>query len=189
MKNQQLTAITRGLQHAAAETNAIVAEQYLSVLAQYFDKDEDGTLRARTVKVQLSEEHYSMVPLVALATPTGLALERMRVELSLRVEDATRNPEGVVDRLKSILGRKNSTSEEDDSTPPASQHESPRTDFQVSLSPRTGKSGERPSDHIHIDLEFRAIETPEAVMRVIETYTSMIQPLRISDGLPIKSTK
>jgi len=30
---------------------------------------------------------------------------------------------------------------------------------------------------VDIDLEFKSIETPEAVMRVIDTYTNLLQPL------------
>lgn len=170
MENQKLTAITRGLQHAAAETNAMVAEQYIRVLAQYFDKDEDGTLHARMVRVQITDDQHTYVPLVSLATPTGLALDRMRVQLSIRLEGADSSSEPAMLRhLKNVLKTSPDETQPD---------EAGRTDFRVSLSPRDKDSKRRPSDHVHIDLEFRAIQTPEAVMRVIDTYTNLMQPMR-----------
>ncbi|MDA5193176.1 DUF2589 domain-containing protein [Govanella unica] len=169
MENQHLTSITRGLQHAAAETNSMVAEQFIRVLSQYFDKDEDGTLHARMVRVQLDEDHHTFVPLVSLATPSGLALDRMRVELSLRLEGAQTDKKSVLKNVRNML-KKDSGGGEDD--------EMSRADFKVSLSPRDKSTKGRPSDHVHIDLEFRSIETPESVMRVIDTYTNMMEPLR-----------
>lgn len=181
MENQKLTAITRGLQHAAAETNAMVAEQYIRVLSQYFDKDENGTLSARMVRVQLDEQHHAFVPLVSLATPAGLALDRMRVELSIRLEGARdMGDTPLLRRVKGLLGEGhagNATAEGD----AASEN---RADFSVSLSPRGRGEKKRQSDHVHVDLEFRSIKTPEAVQRMIETYTNMIQPLRTEPGAP-----
>ncbi len=170
MENQKLTAITRGLQNAAAETNSMVAEQYIRILSQYFDHDPDGTLRAKMVKVQLDENHVAMVPLVSMAAPSGLALDRMRVELSIRLEGADIEGEkNLLSRLKNNLKRDTETSETSGD----------RANFSVSLSPRSERKSEgRPSDHVHIDLEFKSIETPESVLRVIETYTNMIQPIK-----------
>lgn len=168
MQHQKLTAITRGLQDAAAKTNSLVAEQYIRILSEYFDRHEDGTLEARMVRVQLDEKHYSKVPLVSLVTPTGLALDRMRVKLSVRLEDTEEEREGLLSRLR----LKREGEEEDDA----------RAGLKVSLSPRAKGGKGRKSDHVHIDLEFKGLETPESIMRVIDTYTNMIKPIAIDDG-------
>lgn len=173
MQHQKLTDITRGLQAAAAETNALVADQFIRILSEYFDRHEDGTLEARMVRVQLDDNFYSLVPLVSLVSPSGLALERMRVQLSIRLEEAREERVNLLKRLKNAAD----VDGDGDVT---------RSDFKVSLSPRDGKQGKRrPSDHVHIDLEFKSLETPESIMRVIETYTNMIAPIPIpKDGGP-----
>lgn len=166
MENQKLTYITRGLQHAAAETNSMVADQYIRILSQYFDHLEDGTLQAKMVRVQLDDTHHAQVPLVALVAPTGLALDRMRVELSIRMEGADDQPQSVLNRLRHVVRDQG-------------DEDAARSDFTVSLSPRSkSREGSRQSDHVHIDLEFKAIETPEAVMRVIDAYANMFTPIR-----------
>lgn len=168
MERQKLTHITRGLQHAAAETNSLVSQQYIRVMSEYFDKLPDGSLKAKMVRVELDDEHYVMVPLVSLAAPTGLGLDRMRVELSIKLEEAE------AERTRLFPWQRDHQGEgEDDKI---------RSQFSVSLSPRSSKEGGRASDHVHIELEFRAIETPESIHRVIETYTNMMQPMKKPNG-------
>jgi hypothetical protein len=168
MINQDLTDITRGLQHAAATTNSLVAEQYIRILAQYFETLPDGTLQAKMVRVQISEEYYAMVPLVSMVAPSGLALDRMRVELSLKVEQAE-------EKRASILDMRHGHA--DDPAP----GDVTRSAFAVSMSPRSKGAKRRPSDQVDIVMEFVARETPESVMRVIETYTNLIQPLKMPE--------
>jgi hypothetical protein len=173
MQHQKLTNITRGLQAAAAETNALVADQYIRILSEYFDHHEDGTLEAKMVRVQLDDKFYSNVPLVSLVAPSGLGLDKMRVQLSIKLEEAREERVNLLSRLR---GSKS-----------GEQDEVSRSDFQVSFSPRTsGEGKERPSDHVHIDLEFKSLPTPESISRVIETYTNMIAPIPIppEDGKP-----
>ncbi len=173
MRNQDLTDITRGLQHAAATTNSMVAEQYIRILSQFFDTLEDGTLKAKMVRVQINDDHYALVPLVSLVAPAGLALEKMRVELSMKIHEAT-------ERRATILDIRHGHKNDDELV------EDTRSAFAVSMSPRTRtETNRRPSDHIDIVLEFVARETPEAVMRVIDTYTNLIQPIKMpDDGKP-----
>lgn len=168
MQNQNLSDITRGLQHAAATTNSMVAEQYIRILSQFFDTLEDGTLRAKMVRVQVSEDYYAMVPLVSMVSPSGLALDKMKVELSIKIENAEEKP-------ASILDLKHGHPQEDENG------EDTRSTFAVSMSPRSKDGHKRPSDHVDITLEFVSKETPEAVMRVIETYTNLIQPIKMPE--------
>lgn len=166
MEHQHLISITRGLQNAAAETNSLVAQQYIRVLSEFFERMPDGSLKAKMVRVELDENYYSMVPLVSLAAPSGLALERMRVQLSIKLESAQEERT----QLLSLLRAQN------DETSDGGER---RAQFTVSLSPRgSGGDRRRPSDHVHVDLEFRTLQTPESIQRVIDTYTNMMQPIR-----------
>lgn len=171
MINQDLTDITRGLQHAAATTNSMVAEQYIRILAQFFDTMEDGTLKAKMARVQINEEFYAMVPLVSMVSPSGLSLDKMRVELSIKIEKAEEKRASILDMVHEHRHG-------------SDMSESTRSAFGVSMSPRVRSGGgkRRPSDQVDIVLEFVARETPESVMRVIETYTNLIQPIKIPEG-------
>lgn len=170
MKNQNLEDITRGLQHAAATTNSLVAEQYIRILSQFFDTTEDGTLKAKMVRVQISEDYFAMVPLVSMVSPSGLALDKMKVDMSIKIE-------GADEKRASILDLRHGHPQED------AGGDDTRSTFAVSMSPRSKDGHKRPSDHVDISLEFVSQETPESVMRVIETYTNLIQPIQMpADG-------
>lgn len=153
-----LDEITRGMQHAAAAANQLLAQQYTSVLDQFFDQDEDGLLSPREVEVALDAKHTMPVPLVALATPRGLALERMVVHLTVRADFAEALSAG------GLAG------------------EDQRGRFYVTLAPPSAKSrtdGDAPlrdSQNIDIEMQFAALDPPEAIMRVIDEYTHRLLP-------------
>jgi len=152
MNRQSLSEITRGLQHAAQTTLSLVADQFIKMMEQFFDPLEDGTIQAKTVRVQISETSYVMVPLVALVTPRGMTLETMRVHLSVRLEEADLKP---------------ATSFLDNS-------DAKRTSFVVAMVPR-GKTGDqRGSDTFDVELEFKAQEPPELMMRLIDMFTNTV---------------
>ncbi|WP_232443990.1 DUF2589 domain-containing protein [Burkholderia ubonensis] len=153
-----LDEIARGMQHAAAAANQLLAHQYTAVLDQFFDRRDDGLLAPREVQVALDAEHTMPVPLVALATPRGLALERMVVHLTVRGDFTEAHPAG------GFAG--------DDQ----------RGRFYVTLAPRTankdaqGNAGRRDTEHIDIEMQFAALAPPEAIMRVIDEYTHRLVP-------------
>ncbi|WP_232441643.1 DUF2589 domain-containing protein [Burkholderia ubonensis] len=153
-----LDEIARGMQHAAAAANQLLAHQYTAVLDQFFDRRDDGLLAPREVQVALDAEHTMPVPLVALATPRGLALERMVVHLTVRGDFTEAHPAGA------FAG--------------ADQ----RGRFYVTLAPRSankdaqGNAGRRDTEHIDIEMQFAALAPPEAIMRVIDEYTHRLVP-------------
>ncbi|PAJ88415.1 DUF2589 domain-containing protein [Burkholderia ubonensis] len=153
-----LDEIARGMQHAAAAANQLLAHQYTAVLDQFFDRRDDGLLAPREVQVALDAEHTMPVPLVALATPRGLALERMVVHLTVRGDFTEAHPAG------GFAG--------DDQ----------RGRFYVTLAPRSankdaqGNAGHRDTEHIDIEMQFAALAPPEAIMRVIDEYTHRLVP-------------
>ncbi|MCC5028118.1 MULTISPECIES: DUF2589 domain-containing protein [Burkholderia] len=153
-----LDEIARGMQHAAAAANQLLAHQYTAVLDQFFDRRDDGLLAPREVTVALDAEHAMPVPLVALATPRGLALERMVVHLTVRGDFTEALPAG------GIAG--------DDQ----------RGRFYVTFAPRSGSKDtqgvarQRDTEHIDIEMQFAALAPPEAIMRVIDEYTQRLVP-------------
>lgn len=146
------------MQHAAAAANQLLAQQYTTVLDQFFDQDEDGLLSPREVEVALDARHTMPVPLVALATPRGLALERMVVHLTVRADFAEALSAG------GFAGGDQ------------------RGRFYVTLAPPSAKNSTdgsaalRDSQHIDIEMQFVALNPPEAIMRVIDEYTHRLLP-------------
>ncbi|SOE97958.1 Protein of unknown function [Burkholderia sp. OK233] len=153
-----LDDITRGMQHAAAAANQLLSLQYTTVLDQFFDQDENGLLTPRAVEVALDAEHTMPVPLVALATPRGLALDRMVVHLTVRADFTETLPAG------GLAGGDQ------------------RGRFFVTLAPPSarpnaqGEQAQRDSQHIDIEMQFAALDPPEAIMRVIDEYTHRLVP-------------
>ncbi|WP_240324490.1 DUF2589 domain-containing protein, partial [Trinickia diaoshuihuensis] len=161
-----LDEIARGMQHAAASANQLLAQQYTRVLDTFFDSDDEGLLTARSVDVELDAEHTMPVPLVALATPRGLALEKMVVHLTVRGDFAEAMPiEGGDQRAR----------------------------FHVTLAPPSKRAGdtpgrERDTEHIDIEMHFAALDPPDAIMRVIDEYTHRLVP-RPKRGKPADEEK
>jgi hypothetical protein len=158
-----LDEIARGMQHAAASANQLLAHQYIRVLDTFFDTDKDGRLTARSVEVELDAEHTMPVPLVALATPRGLGLEKMIVHLTVRGDFAEALPVDGGDH---------------------------RAHFHVTLAPPSKRASEgaaspreRDTEHIDIEMHFTALEPPDAIMRVIDEYTHRLVP-RPKPGSP-----
>jgi hypothetical protein len=74
------------MQYAATAANELIAQQYMKMLDPFFEPADDGSLIPRTVQLALDENHYFDLPLVALSTPRGLMLEKMKVNLTIRTE-------------------------------------------------------------------------------------------------------
>ncbi|CAJ0713700.1 hypothetical protein LMG6871_00861 [Ralstonia edaphis] len=146
-----LDDITRGMQHAAASANQMLAQQYTALLDQFFDADESGTLVAREVELALDSQHRLALPLVSLAMPRGLALDEMTVNMTVRSDLAEALP--LHGAATGGVGR-----------------------FYVSLAPHSQRETGRDSEHIDIEMKFTALQPPEAVMRVIDEYTNRLVP-------------
>lgn len=88
MNAQMLTDITRGMHHAVNTTGTMISQQYVMLLQQFFGTQEDGSIAAKMVKVQMDEKHDILVPLIALVQPQGIALEKMRFEFSIKITES-----------------------------------------------------------------------------------------------------
>ena len=145
-----LEDITRGMQYAATAANEMIAQQYMKALDPFFEPSDDGSLIPRTVQLELDENHYFELPLVALSTPRGLMLEKMKVNLTIRTEGMQ--------------------------TPSRQAGENEFGRFHVSLSPASENKGGRDSRHVDVEMEFTALAPPESVMRLIDEYTNKVIP-------------
>lgn len=83
-----LDALVQGLQHAAFSANQYMAHQYVAVLSQLFEQAPDGSYKPDYAELQLDDGHRLNVPLVTLAPPRNLSMERMKMRLTVR-GDAT----------------------------------------------------------------------------------------------------
>lgn len=147
-----LADITRGMQHAATSANQLIAHQYMQALDPFFEHSDDGRLVPKVIEMQLDDNHHFKLPLVALSTPRGLMLEKMKVFLTVRTDAVEQQsaPAGVSDDAE---GR-----------------------FHVSMSPQSRDKNGRDSDHVDIEMQFTVLEPPESVMRLIEEYTNQVLP-------------
>lgn len=156
MNSQMLTDITRGIHHAVNTTGTMISQQYIMMLQQFFDTLEDGSIVAKMVKVQVDEQHDMMVPLVALVAPQGIALDKMRFELSVQITES---------ELKRATHEVDGLNAE-------------RCAFKVNLSPKSSDSARRRSEIVDVEMQFTRSDAPEGMHRIIEQYANMIQPYK-----------
>lgn len=157
-KQQKNTTVTfddiaLGMQHAATAANRLIAHQYMQALEPFFDRTDAGSLQPKTVKMTLDDNHHFQLPLVALTTPRGLMLEKMKVFLTVCTESVDHQS------FKQSYG-----------------DESPNR-FIVSLSPSSRQGQDRDCSHVDVEMQFAALEPPEGMLRVIEEYTRRILPI------------
>ncbi|PWB31905.1 hypothetical protein DCO48_15475 [Pseudomonas sp. SDI] len=165
MTSSDLCDITRGLQEAAAATTSLIAQQYIKLFDQFFDCDNHdlgAPMKAKMVEVAMDERHSMKVPLIALVAPRGLALERMQVDLSVKIQGT-----------EQAAFRQALASDE-------LRHE--RFFVKVGANRRQGE--QRDPDEVQIRLQFQACEPPEAMNRLIEEYTNLMSPYRLPEVRP-----
>ncbi|GKW16476.1 hypothetical protein PEC301937_24250 [Pectobacterium carotovorum subsp. carotovorum] len=147
-----LADIARGMQHAATAANQFIAHQYQQTLDPFFERNADGVLTPKTVAIQLDPRHHVELPLVALSTPRGLMLEKMKVQMTVRTDAVS----------------------QDDIASSLDDHHI--TNFHVSMSPSGKNKKGRNSQHVDIEMQFTALDPPESIMRLIDEYTNLILP-------------
>lgn len=160
MSSESLSALTRGIHYAATSTYAMLAQQYMHMMMQYFDEKGEGAekrLFAKMVYIQVDENQFTPVPLISLVAPKGLTLDRMKVSLSVRIEEAE---------------LKQATIDEDGSG-------TDRLALKVKISPRSKEQQGRASDITDIEMEFRAGDPPEGIMRLIDSFTNLVDTKEI----------
>ena len=158
MTSIDLREITRGLQEAATATNSLIAQQYINLFDQFFDCDVQNLgapMKAKMVDIAVDDGHIMRVPLFALIAPKGLALERMQVDLSVRVKGTEAAQALQAESEREAAAR-----------------------FKVTIGAQHRKGETRDPDEVQIRMQFQASEPPEALNRLIEEYTNLITPVR-----------
>ena len=151
-----LTDITRGIHHAVNTTGTMISQQYVMMLQQFFDTQDDGSIAAKMIKVQVDEKHDMLVPLIALVQPQGIALDKMRFDMSIQItESELKKATHEVDGLNAA-----------------------RAAFKVNLSPKTSNGTRRRTDIVDVKMQFTRCEAPEGMHRLIEQYAAMVQPYK-----------
>ena len=159
MTASDLCDITRGLQEAAAATNNLIAQQYIKLFDQFFDFDADelGTpMKAKMVEVALNDHHCMKIPLIALVAPRGLALENMQVDLSVKIQSTELACASHALENGSVQSER----------------------FYVTVGADKRQGEQRDPNEVQISMQFKAIEPPEAINRLLEEYTNLISPYR-----------
>lgn len=154
----KLTDITRGLYHAATSTSSMVANQYIHLLSQYFSQSPDGKYRAKTVEVEMPDESRVKVPLISMVSPKGLMLDKVNFDFSVVAD-----PSSLADATTYL--------NEVDLT---------RSSFKVEMTTKGSKSNfwqkRRKQGVVDINMEFKAIEPPEGLMRLMDKFASIVTP-------------
>lgn len=162
LENQDLTNVVRGIQHAIASTYSQVANQYIFLIDQFFEEQDDGTYIPLMVRIDIDDKHHMRVPLISMVAPQGLVMKRVQVDMSVKLEKA---------QVK-------------DATSLADNSRAERSSFKVSIAPKTGNSARRDSRVTDVSMVFEAGDPPEGIMRIIEQYANNIQPLPSPDSDP-----
>ncbi len=155
----KLTDITRGLYHAASSTYSMVANQYINLLDQYFDKTLEGAYVAKSVEVQLPDESKVNLPLISLVSPKGLMLEKVNFDFAVIAD-----PSSIVEATTDLDGI--------DLT---------RSSIKVEMAAKTPKEGaegdSRKQGVMDVSMEFKVIEPPEGLMRLLDKFAATVTPL------------
>ena len=150
-----LDALVQGLQHAAFSANQYMAHQYVAVLSQLFEQAPDGSYNPDYAELQLDDGHRLNVPLVTLAPPRNLSMERMKMRLTVR-GDAT-------EAISTLTGQ------------------GERGHFHVTMAPQPHE-GKTDSQNIDIEIDFVAQEPPEAVLRLLDEFIHRMTPVPVKEN-------
>ncbi len=145
---QTLTDIAKGVQYSVNAAQDVVEKFYIGLLDRYFDEENNPITMAMNISPGVTID----VPLITLVTPTGLELEELDVEMSLRVD-------GV--ETKQELTR--------------AGDEVKRASLDISFSNGTNKPGKDPN-MIDLKMKFKKGDAPEGIQRIIENFTTNVIP-------------
>ncbi len=143
-----LSDIAKGIQYTVNTAQDVVEKFYIKLLDRYFDDDNNPI----SMGINISEDTSINVPLITLVTPTGLELEELEVDMSLRVDG---------------METKKETTKAGD--------EVKRASFNISFSSGGGKSA-RDTNMIDLKMKFKQGDAPEGIQRIIESFANNVIP-------------
>ncbi len=145
---QTLSDIAKGIQYTVNAAQDVVEKFYIKLLDRYFDDDQNPI----SMGINISEETSIDVPLITLVTPTGMELEELDVDMSLRVDG--------IDTKKEIT---------------KAGDEIKRASFNISFASGSDKTG-RDANMIDIKMKFKKGDAPEGIQRIIESFANNVIP-------------
>lgn len=145
---QTLTDIAKGIQYTVNAAQDVVEKFYIGLLDRYFDKDNNPINMA----VNITEDTAVDVPLITLVTPSGLELDELEVDMSLRVD-------GV--RTKKEITKAGDEVE--------------RASFDISFSGGQKSTIKNPN-FIEMKMKFKKADAPEGIQRIIESFANNVIP-------------
>ena len=155
---QNLTDIARGLTHAALSVEELQDQQYIRQVDRYFDRNEDGSLSAKLVRIKTGEDSYIQVPLISLVRPEGIGLDELEVDLSIRLTQSD---------------VKQHTHHADESIVTRSSF-----GCEITRSSRSDDRARRPGDVVDLKLKFRRQDPPEGISRILEQFDNFVSLVR-----------
>lgn len=155
---QGLTDIARGMQHAAQSSQDVQGQQFLTVLAHYFDQETGEPLEFR---LTLPDGRVWDIPLIACFPPSAIGLTKFTSRYAVEIHQA-----------EVRHGRYHQGMPELD-----------RARFKVAFAPSDPNNTRRKSGNgrtMDVELTFESEEkpkTPEIVRRIIAAYTDLSVPM------------
>lgn len=149
-----LTDVVRGMAHAVMAADEIQDQQYIRLVNRYFTQNDDGTLSPRLVKMRhpVTKEVVAF-PLIRFVNPSGLGLDELKVEMSVRMKHA------------GVKETQHAANEGGKVT---------RGSFGVEIAPKGRRSSnKRAEDVLDIEMTFRASDPPEGLNRLYEAFDNM----------------
>ena len=147
-RGQTLTDIAKGIQYTVNAAQDVVEKLYIGLLDRYFDEDNNPISMA----MNITEDTQVDVPLITLVTPTGLELDELEVDMSLRVDG--------------VSTKKEITKAGD---------EVDRASFDISFS-GANKGKDKNPNFIEMRMKFKKADAPEGIQRIIESYANNVIP-------------
>ncbi len=145
---QTLSDIAKGIQYTVNAAQDVVEKFYIKLLDRYFDDDQNPI----SMGINISDDTSIDIPLITLVTPTGMELDELEVDMSLRVDG--------IDKKKEIT---------------KAGDEIHRASFNISFASGGVKSG-RDTNMIDLKMKFKQGDAPEGIQRIIESFANNVIP-------------
>lgn len=160
---QTLSDVVRGMAHAASAADAIIDQQFIKQLQNFFDVMGDGKLKAKMVQVDLGNDKIVEVPLITMVDPAILSLDEVNINMVVKLTESK-----VAKRVH--LANK--------------EMEVTRSSFGVTL---TSAAPDSRSDGLRVSMKFKRISPPEGATRLIDEMGQLIAPRHVDAAIATPS--
>lgn len=152
---QTLSDIARGMQYCVNSASEVVEKHYIDMFSRYFDENGDPYIQT----FNMPNGYKIDVPVFLMMGYNSMNMEEMTVKLLISLKEMKQ-------KTHSFGG-----DEDEDNANLATS----RTSFTVALASEN-EDGTPGSQNVTIEMKFKAGDPPEAVSKVIETFTNTVVP-------------